>query len=231
MARARDILAGVSGAKSGPRNDGSTQRAAPRANLVHVVDDDEGLRESLAFLFDGVGIETRLYDSGEAFLRQVDAETPSVVIVDVRMPRVGGFQVQELLAAQGYPGPVIFCSAHGDIQMSVRAMRHGASDFIEKPYDPQRMLESVEEQLLAAGDLFAKRDRRRRVEDRLALLTPREREVLRLVVDGLPSQHIAQRLGASVKTIDVHRARLRAKTGAESLAVLTRDILTAGVEV
>jgi len=193
--------------------------------VVHIVDDDEDLRQSLVFLLGSVGIEAFTYPDASSFLAEFDPDEPAVVIVDVRMPGMSGFQLQERLGERDYPAPVIFCSAHGDIPMSVRALRHGAVDFLEKPYEPQRMLEVVQAQLNEAGRRFDEHAHRRDIRQRLDALTPREREVLRLVVDGLPSQLIARRLGASVKTIDVHRARIKAKTDAESLATLVRDIL------
>ncbi|GAA3799582.1 MULTISPECIES: response regulator transcription factor [Amycolatopsis] len=194
--------------------------------VVHIVDDDEGLRQSLAFLLESVGIQALTYPDAPAFLAEFDPDEPAVVIVDVRMPGMSGFQLQEELTARGYPAPVVFCSAHGDIPMSVRAMTRGAVDFLEKPYEPQRILEVVQRQQQDACRRFTREAARRAVEARLAQLTQREREVLRLVVEGVSSQMAANRLGTSVKTIDVHRARIKAKTGAESLGALVHDILT-----
>jgi FixJ family two-component response regulator len=193
--------------------------------VVHVVDDDEDVRQSLVFLLQSVGVTALTYPDAARFLAEFDPTEPAVVIVDVRMPGMSGFQVQEELAQRGCPAPVIFCSAHGDIPMSVRAMRAGAVDFLEKPCKPQRMLDAVQTHLRAAGEAFARQARRQQVERRIMTLTPREREVLRLVADGRPSQTIAERLGTSVKTVDVHRARIKAKTGAENLATLVRDLL------
>ena len=199
--------------------------------VVHIVDDDEDLRQSLVFLLGSVGIEACIYPDATAFLAEFDPDEPAVVIVDVRMPGISGFELQERLVARDYPAPVVFCSAHGDIPMSVRAMTQGAVDFLEKPYEPQRMLEVVQEQLREAGRRFEAHAYRRDVRRRLDTLTQREREVLRLVIDGLPSQVIARQLGTSVKTIDVHRARIKAKTNAESLGALVRDILSHQVTV
>lgn len=199
--------------------------------VVHIVDDDEDLRQSLVFLLESVGVQALTYPDATSFLAEFDPDEPAVVIVDVRMPGVSGFQLQERLLQLDYPAPLIFCSAHGDIPMSVRALRHGAVDFLEKPYEPQRMIEVVQGQLRDAGRLFADRSRRREVRRRVETLTPREREVLRLVIDGLPSQLIARRLGTSVKTVDVHRARIKAKTDAESLGALVRDVLLHQVTV
>lgn len=199
--------------------------------VVHVVDDDEDLRQSLAFLLQSVGIEALTYATATSFLDEVDFDEAGVVIVDVRMPGLSGFQLQEQLNQRDYPAPIIFCSAHGDIPMSVRALRAGAVDFLEKPYEPQRMLEVVQEQLQVAARLFAERADRLRVRARLQTLTPRERDVLRHVIEGRSSQQIASRLGTSVKTVDVHRARIKAKTEAESLGTLVRDILASRVTV
>jgi len=202
-----------------------------REPVVHVVDDDEDLRRSLAFLLESVGVQALTYPDATSFLEEFDPAEPAVVIVDVRMPVISGFQLQERLVELGYPAPVVFCSAHGDIPMSVRALTAGAVDFLEKPYQPQRMVEVVQAQLVQARRRFAEHAERSAVHARLETLTQREREVLRLVVDGLPSQVIAHRLGASVKTVDVHRARIKAKTEADSLGTLVRDILTHRVTV
>ncbi|MFI0467657.1 response regulator transcription factor [Saccharopolyspora sp. 5N102] len=193
--------------------------------VVHIVDDDEDLRQSLIFLLESVGIQALSYPDASSFLAEFDPDESAVVIVDIRMPGVSGFELQERLLQLGYPAPVIFCSAHGDIPMSVRAMSQGAVDFLEKPYQPQKMLEIVQKQLLEAKRRFADHTCRREVLRRLDTLTQREREVLRLVIDGLPSQLIARQLGTSVKTVDVHRARIKAKTEADTLGALVRDIL------
>ncbi|MFJ7213717.1 response regulator transcription factor [Amycolatopsis sp. NPDC098790] len=202
-----------------------------REPVVHVVDDDEDLRQSLVFLLESVGVQALTYPDARSFLEEFDPAEPAVVIVDVRMPVVSGFQLQEKLVELDYPAPVVFCSAHGDIPMSVRALTAGAVDFLEKPYQPQRMVEVVQAQLIEARRRFAEHAERHAVGERLEALTQREREVLRLVVEGLPSQVIAHQLGTSVKTVDVHRARIKAKTGADSLGTLVRDILTHRVTV
>lgn len=193
--------------------------------VVHIVDDDDDLRRSLIFLFESIGITAFCYPDATSFLAEFDPTEPSVLIVDVRMPGISGFQLQEILLEADYPAPIVFCSAHGDIRMSVRALRHGAVDFLEKPYESQRMLEVVQEQMLEADRRFEAHARRREIAERLETLTPREREVLGLVVQAMPSQIIARQLGTSVKTVDVHRARIKAKTGADSLGALVRDVM------
>lgn len=193
--------------------------------VVHIVDDDEDLRRSLVFLLESMGITALTYPDGAVFLQEFDPDEPAVVVLDLRMPGMSGFQVQEELVRRDYPAPLVFCSAHGDVPMSVRAMQGGAVDFLEKPYVPQLMLDVIQHQLGNARATFAARGSRRHIETRLESLTPRETEVLRLVIDGRPSQAIASSLGTSIKTVDVHRAHIRAKTGAESLGELVRDIL------
>lgn len=199
--------------------------------MVYVVDDDAELSTSLVWLLDSVGISAGAYADADSFFAALDPARPACVVLDVRMPGVGGFGVQERLNALGVPVALIFCSAHGDIQMSVRALRAGAVTFLEKPYDPQHMIEMVQESLTLAEQRFCHRAARDAVAARLAALTDREREVLRLVMQGLPSQQIARRLGTSAKTVDVHRARIRIKTEAESIATLVRDVLHHGVAV
>jgi len=200
-------------------------RGAELSPVVHIIDDDEALRSSLVFLLQTVGIAGLHYPDARSFLDEFDPTEPAVVIVDVRMPGMSGFELQEELVRRRYPGPLIFCSAHGDVSMSVRAMQHGAVDFLMKPYDPQDLLDSVQRQVNIAGPAFAVERSRAEVAQKVARLTPREREVLSGVIAGLPSQVIATTLGVSVKTVDVHRANIRGKTDVESLGVLVRDVL------
>jgi two-component system response regulator FixJ len=198
--------------------------------VVHIVDDDHDLRQSLVFLLESLGIQTFTYPDATTFLTEYEPTEPAVLIVDVRMPGLSGLQLQEQLLGLDYPAPIIFCSAHGDIAMSVRALQRGAVNFLEKPYEPQQMLDVVQDQIREAERRFSEHACRQTVRERLASLTPREHEVLELVIDGLPSQLIARRLGTSVKTVDVHRARIKAKTRAESLGALVRDVLKYGVD-
>ena len=211
------------GNRSGRRT--SSPKPSRSTPVVHVVDDDEDHRQSLVFLLDSVGVQALTYPDAPSFLAEFDPDEPAVVIVDVRMPGISGLQLQERLLQVDYPAPVIFCSAHGDIPMSVHALTRGAVDFLEKPYQSQKVLEIVQEQLEKARRRFADHACRQDVLRRLETLTQREREVLQLVIDGLSSQVIARRLGTSVKTVDVHRARIKAKTETESLGTLVRDIL------
>ncbi|MDR6637054.1 response regulator [Paenarthrobacter nitroguajacolicus] len=199
--------------------------------VVYIVDDDVELCESLSWLLDSVSISSESFNDVQSFLAEFDPERPACLILDVRMPRTGGFQLQDRLNQLGSPIPVVFVSAHADVAMSVRALRNGAVNFLEKPYDPQQMLDAVQETMGLATERFAKAALREDVLRRLKSLTPREREILGLVIDGLPSQNIARRLGTSVKTVDVHRARIRVKSGADSIAALVRDVLSSGVDI
>ena len=198
---------------------------------VYIVDDDQELCASLAWLLDSVNITSEYYFSVQSFLEGYRRDIPACLVLDVRMPEVGGFQLQETLLADESPIPIIFVSAHGDIKMSVRALQRGALTFIEKPYDPQHMLDVIQDALRVARQRFGERRNRTELQGRIDALTVREREILALVLDGLPSKNIAKELGISVKTVDVHRTRIKEKTGAESIAVLVRDILQAGLSV
>ncbi|ABG94651.1 MULTISPECIES: response regulator transcription factor [Rhodococcus] len=198
---------------------------------VYIVDDDQELCASLAWLLDSVNITSEYYFSVQSFLDEYRRDIPACLVLDVRMPEVGGFQLQEALLADESPIPIIFVSAHGDIKMSVRALQRGALTFIEKPYDPQHMLDVIQDALRVARQRFGERRNRTELQGRIDTLTVREREILALVLDGLPSKNIAKELGISVKTVDVHRTRIKEKTGAESIAVLVRDILQAGIAV
>ncbi|MEN0136210.1 MAG: response regulator [Rhodococcus sp. (in: high G+C Gram-positive bacteria)] len=198
---------------------------------VYIVDDDQELCASLAWLLDSVNITSEYYFSVQSFLEGYRRDIPACLVLDVRMPEVGGFQLQETLLADESPIPIIFVSAHGDIKMSVRALQRGALTFIEKPYDPQHMLDVIQDALRVARQRFGETRTRTELQSRIDALTVREREILALVLDGLPSKNIAKELGISVKTVDVHRTRIKEKTGAESIAVLVRDILQAGLSV
>ncbi|MFJ8949005.1 response regulator transcription factor [Streptomyces sp. NPDC102381] len=201
----------------------------PAADLVYVLDDDEQLCLSLAWLLESVHIRTEWFTDADAFLDAFDPDRPACLVLDVRMPGIGGFHVQELLNAQGAALPIVFVSAHGDIPMSVRALQAGAVDFLEKPYDPQRLLDILQNALREAGERYARRTEQRSLRQRITHLSPREREILRQVVEGIPSKVIARQLGISLKTVDAHRARIREKTDADTLGALIGDMMRCGL--
>ncbi|MFD7292147.1 response regulator transcription factor [Streptomyces sp. NPDC059897] len=201
----------------------------PAADLVYVLDDDEQLCLSLAWLLESVHIRTEWFTDADAFLDAFDPDRPACLVLDVRMPGIGGFHVQELLNDRGAALPIVFVSAHGDIPMSVRALQAGAVDFLEKPYDPQRLLDILQNALRVAGERYARRAEQRSLRERITHLSPREREILRQVVEGVPSKVIARQLGISLKTVDAHRARIREKTDADTLGALIGDMMRCGL--
>ncbi|AKE91651.1 MULTISPECIES: response regulator transcription factor [Rhodococcus] len=198
---------------------------------VYVVDDDLELCESVDWLLESIGIRPVICHSGEQFLNAYDGSRPACIVLDVRMPRMSGTRLQEKLNEFAPHVAIIFVSAHGDIRMSVSTLKAGALDFLEKPYDPQRLLDAVQAGVEKARLRFTDHVVRESVRNKVSSLTPRERQILALVVEGLPSQNIARKLGMSVKTVDVHRARIKSKTDADSISTLVRDVLRYGVDV
>jgi RNA polymerase sigma factor (sigma-70 family) len=203
----------------------------PPTAVVYVVDDDPELCESVEWLLDSIGITPVICHSADEFLARYDGGHPACIVLDVRMPQMSGTRLQEKLNEFAPHVGIIFVSAHGDIRMSVSTLQAGALDFLEKPYEPQRLLDAVQAGIDGAQLRFHQSDARRAVQEKVASLTPREREILALVVEGMPSQNIARRLGMSVKTVDVHRTRIKSKTDADSISTLVRDILRYGVEI
>ncbi|MCR1768279.1 response regulator transcription factor [Burkholderia glumae] len=192
--------------------------------MIYIVDDDSGMRTSLAWLLESVGVKSEGFASAAEFLEAFDQSVPSCLILDVRMPERCGFDVQTELNRRGATLPIIFVSGHGDIPMSVRAMQNGAIDFVEKPYNSQQMLDRVQNAMKLAMQRHAGDRRRLELRQRIESLTAREREVLRGVIDGKGSKKIASELSISVKTVDVHRASIKEKLGVASIASLVRDV-------
>ncbi len=189
---------------------------------VFVVDDDPSVRGSLGRLFQSVGLAVEAFASGREFLERGPAEGPACLVLDVRMPELSGLDLQEELSRSGVAIPVVFITGHGSVSASVRAMKAGAADFLEKPVDEQQLLDAVHRAL--ERDRLGKREEAELLElrGRLASLTPREREVLGHVVAGRPNKQIAAELGTSEKTVKVHRARVMEKMKVASLAELAR---------
>lgn len=208
-----------------------TQPEEQFSPIVYVVDDDPELCESVSWLLGSADITCSIANSADEFLAQFDPKRPACLVLDVRMPRMSGTRLQEKLNEIAPHVSIIFVSAHGDINMSVATMKAGAQDFLEKPYDPQRLIDAVQLGVEKASQRFLAHVQQQELAEKLVLLTPREREVLRLVIEGLPSQNISRRLSMSVKTVDVHRTRIKTKTDAESIGTLVRDLLRYDVEV
>jgi FixJ family two-component response regulator len=195
------------------------------APVIYIVDDDNGMRTSLAWLLESVGVKSEGFANASDFLRAFDPDIPACLVLDVRMPETSGFDVQTELNRRGATLPIIFVSGHGDIPMSVRALQNGAIDFVEKPYNSQQMLDRVQRAMKLAMQRHAANQKRRDLRKRLDSLTGREKEVLRGVIDGKGSKRIASELDISVKTVDVHRASIKEKLGVASIATLVRDVM------
>ena len=198
--------------------------AAPD-QIVHVVDDDEALRDSLAWMLEANGHGVVAHESGEAFLAACTPEMTGCVLLDVRMPGMSGLEVFEELGRRRCGLPVVFITGHGDVPMAVSALKQGAVDFVEKPFGEREMLRVVEQCLRLERET---RDRRLQEADtarRLEQLTQREREVLELIIVGKLNKQIADVLGISIKTVEVHRARVMEKMGAHSLAELVQHVV------
>jgi len=191
-------------------------------SIVYVVDDDASSRQSLEFLIRASGYTVRAFPSSKAFLASPRPETPACLVLDVRMPGLTGLELQGELAKMGVRLPIIFITGHGDIPMSVQAMKAGAVEFLTKPFREDTMLRAIT--LAIDRDRVAHRDRLEMAElrRRHARLTPREREVMASVVTGLLNKQVAAELGASEKTIKAHRGKVMQKMEAASLADLVR---------
>ena len=195
--------------------------------LVHVVDDDEAVRDSLSLLLEAAGLSVRTYDSATAFLKALPNLAAGCVLTDVRMPELDGLELQRRLTELGIRLPVIVMTGHGDVPIAVEALKAGAADFLEKPFDDAQLLAAV------SGALATSQRRREEeaatagIAKRLASLTPREREVLDKLVAGQPNKTIAYDLGSSPRTVEVHRARVMEKMGVRSLPELVRMTIAA----
>ena len=187
--------------------------------IVYVVDDDQGMLDSTLWLLESVGLCAVPFTSGQAFLDADIRSTHACVILDIRMPGMGGLSVQEALRARGLALPIIFVSGHADVPIVVRAFRAGAVDFIEKPYNEQLLLDSVQQALNQWNELHDQ-GALQAVLQRIASLTPRESDVLLPLVQGYTNREIAEQLGISVKTIDLYRSRVMKHMQASTLADL-----------
>ena len=198
---------------------------ALRRPSVFIVDDEESVRNSLRFLLESIRLPVETFDSAEAFLSSYEAVRPGCLVLDVRMPGLGGPELMDLLKERGLRIPILFLSAHGDVPLAVRAMKAGAVDFLQKPYNNQIFLERVRQALRIDEDARREGQRDDVVASKLAALSPRERLVLARVIAGDTNKVIARVLGISHKTVETHRGRLMHKMGADSFASLMHLVL------
>ncbi|MBO5659316.1 MAG: response regulator transcription factor [Duodenibacillus sp.] len=197
---------------------------------VYVVDDDEAVRDSIRWLLEASDYRVELYDSGESFIAKYDPNAIAVLLLDVRMNGMSGLEVQEHLIARKADLPIIFITGHGDVAMAVNALKKGAVDFIEKPFDQAALKQQVERMLQEARDRRVKNERQSLNEALLSKLTPREQQVLERIVAGRLNKQIADDLGISIKTVEAHRASIMDKTNSGTVADLMRVVMGAGMK-
>ena len=196
---------------------------------VYVVDDDEAVRDSLRWLLEANDYKVELFDSGESFIAKYDPNAIAVLLLDVRMKGMSGLEVQDHLIARKAALPIIFITGHGDIPMAVSALKKGAVDFIEKPFDHAALKQQVERMLHEARERKVKEEKQSLNEALLSKLTPREQQVLERIVSGRLNKQIADDLGISIKTVEAHRASIMDKTNSGTVADLMRVVMGAGV--
>ncbi|MES9812064.1 MAG: response regulator transcription factor [Candidatus Thiodiazotropha sp.] len=196
---------------------------------VFVVDDDQAMRNSLKWLIESVSMQVETFESADAFIKSYYPGRSGCLLLDVRMPGMSGLELQEYLRANRIAIPVIIITGHGDVPMAVRAMKSGAVDFIEKPFNDELLLESIRYALALDVKQRDMQKQRAEIATRLARLTPREHEVMVMVTNGKANKEIASSLGVSAKTVEAHRARVMEKMQANSLAELVRMAISANL--
>jgi len=192
---------------------------------VYIVDDDPAVRSSLCWLIESVNLQPKAFGSAAEFLAAYDPEPISCLILDVRLPGMSGLELQEHLLANHIRVPTIVVTGHGEVSMAVRALKAGAVNFFEKPFSDQALLDEIQRTLEREQRTRQTRLRRGDIRARIGRLTPRELEVMNLVVDGMANKQIAADLGLSEKTVEIHRARVMEKTESRSLAHLVKMVL------
>jgi two-component system response regulator FixJ len=198
------------------------------SELVHIIDDDDALRDSLSFLLSSAGIEAKSYETATAYLNDAGRGASGCILTDVRMPGMSGIDLLRKLKSDGVAVPVIVMTGHGDVPLAVEAMKLGAFDFVEKPFDDDTLIVSVRAALGATKKHSVQEGERKDIEGRLALLSARERQVLDGLVAGQPNKVIAYELGISPRTVEIYRANVMTKMQANSLSELVRMALVTG---
>ncbi len=202
-----------------PQNDSSP--------TVFIVDDDAAIRFAMQALMDSVNLNHEIFASADEFLEKISGQRPGCLVLDIRMPGLGGLELQGELIKRGNTLPIIFITGHGDVPMAVEAMQKGAVDFIQKPFRDQELLDRIREALATDEERREAQQHHAEVAHRLERLTNREREVFDLVVTGKPNKVIAYELGVSQRTVEIHRARVMEKMQARSLADLVKMHMSA----
>jgi two-component system response regulator FixJ len=190
--------------------------------LIHLVDDDEAIRRSAGFMLKTSGFRVQTYESGDHLLKSAASLEPGCILLDIRMPGMDGLEVQQALKERGVGLPVVIMTGHGDVTLAVQAMKAGAVDFIEKPFEKAVLLGAIDQAFSRLDRSSEARERAKEAEVQLNGLTPREREVLDGLAQGLPNKTIAYDLGISPRTVEIHRANLMSKLGVKSLSEALR---------
>lgn len=192
---------------------------------VFIVDDDQGVRESIKILMRSIGVESETFPSADAFLKAHSPDQSGCLVLDVRMPGMSGLELQEQLVSSGSTLPIIFVSAHGDVPMAVEAVKAGALDFVQKPFRDQELIDKIQDAFAENARVREKLRDRSRITERIASLTPREHEVMEMVVEGHANKVIAIDLGLSQRTVEIHRARVMKKMEADSVSRLVQFVM------
>lgn len=195
---------------------------------VHIIDDDEAVRDSLKLVLESLDQLCVCYDSATAFLTTYSETTAGCLVLDIRMPKMTGLELQHRLNELGSDLPIIFVTGHGDVPMAVEAMQRGAADFVQKPYREQDLIDKINRAMALHQSRREQRSNMAKVHDNLNTLTSREREVMDMMVDGKANKVIAIDLGISQRTVEIHRARVMEKMGTHSLAQLVKMVIAAG---
>ncbi|TDX99683.1 LuxR family two component transcriptional regulator [Thiohalophilus thiocyanatoxydans] len=202
--------------------EGQTVSTIMKQATIHVVDDDQAVRESIEWLIESVGLNIRTYASANEFLENYTEDSLGCLILDVRMPGISGLDLQHILTERGIDLSVVFVTGHGDVPMAVRALKNGAVDFIEKPFNDQLLLDTIQSAVQKHSQRLKQRAELENLQTRYDNLTTREQEVMDRVVTGKPNRDVGGELGISVKTVEVHRAKVMEKMRARSIADLVK---------
>ncbi len=200
-----------------------------KSATVFIVDDDPSMRDSLRWLIESVGLNVEPFANADAFLEEFSGDAPGCLVLDVRMPGTSGMELLDMLKGRGVKLPIIMISGHGDVPMAVQALKRGAIDFLEKPFRDQELLEQISRAIEVDEERRSRAASVAGIRGRLEKLTPREREVMELVVDGYANKQVAAKLGLSEKTIEVHRSRVMSKMRAKTLPCLVKMAVAVGV--